>query len=161
MSELNQLGVYQSSKVFDGYSACFRQWRAEGTHCKFLHGYAISFEVWFEGELDHRNWVFDFGGMKRSQTTIDGRYPKDYFDWLLDHTTIVAQDDPQIELFRKLDRLGAIQLRVLPAVGCEKFAQFIFDKIYDWVNQETQGRVRVIKVEVREHSKNAASYQLI
>ena len=27
---------YQSNKLFDGYSTCFRQWKAEGTHCKFL-----------------------------------------------------------------------------------------------------------------------------
>jgi hypothetical protein len=52
---------------------------------------AISFQVWFEGELDERNWVWDFGGMKRAKTTILGMSPKDYFAWLLDHTTIVAE----------------------------------------------------------------------
>ena len=43
---------FTSSKVFDGYSTTFRQWRAEGTHCKFLHGYGVSLQVWFEGDLD-------------------------------------------------------------------------------------------------------------
>ena len=38
---------FESQKVFDGYSACFRQWKAEGTHCKFLHGYAVSFKLGF------------------------------------------------------------------------------------------------------------------
>jgi hypothetical protein len=28
---------FQSTKLFDGYSACFRQWKADGTHCKYLH----------------------------------------------------------------------------------------------------------------------------
>jgi 6-pyruvoyltetrahydropterin/6-carboxytetrahydropterin synthase len=46
--------TFKSTKLFDGYSACFRQWKAEGTHCRFLHGYAVSFRVWFEGDLDHR-----------------------------------------------------------------------------------------------------------
>ena len=46
------MGSFRSTKIFDGYSTCFRQWRAEGTHCKFLHGYGVSFKVWFEGELD-------------------------------------------------------------------------------------------------------------
>ena len=50
------MGKYQSTKVFDGFSCVFRQWRAEGTHCKYLHGYGVSFKVWFEGELDERNW---------------------------------------------------------------------------------------------------------
>ena len=54
---------YRSTKVFDGFSTVFRQWKAEGTHCRFLHGYGISFKVTFEGELDNRNWVWDFGGM--------------------------------------------------------------------------------------------------
>ncbi len=47
------MAKYNSTKLFDGYSTCFRQWRAEGTHCRFLHGYVVSFRVWFEGELDH------------------------------------------------------------------------------------------------------------
>ena len=39
-----------STKVFDGFSCVFRQWKAEGTHCRFLHGYGVSFKVWFKGE---------------------------------------------------------------------------------------------------------------
>jgi 6-pyruvoyl-tetrahydropterin synthase len=41
-----------------------------------LHGYGISFKVTFEGELDDRNWVWDFGGMKRAKTLIDGMHLK-------------------------------------------------------------------------------------
>ena len=55
------MGKFQSTKVFDGFSTVFRQWKAEDTHCKFLHGYGVSFKVWFEGELDERNWVWVFG----------------------------------------------------------------------------------------------------
>jgi 6-pyruvoyltetrahydropterin/6-carboxytetrahydropterin synthase len=46
------MGSFRSTKVFDGYSTVFRQWKADGTHCQFLHGYGVSFKVWFEGELD-------------------------------------------------------------------------------------------------------------
>jgi len=101
---------YVSSKLFDGYSTCFRQWKAEGTHCRFLHGYAVSFRVWFEGDLDHRNWVFDFGGMKRAKAQINGMQPKEFFSWLLDHTTIIAQDDPYLETFKRMDKDSIIQL---------------------------------------------------
>ena len=149
---------YISTKLFDGYSTCFRQWKATETHCKFLHGYAVSFRVWFEGELDHRNWVWDFGGMKRSKTKIEGMSPKDYFAWLLDHTTVVAQDDPYLDMFRQIDKDGIIQLRVLPSTGCEKFAEFLYEKINDFLKVETDGRVRAIKVEVYEHERNSASY---
>ena len=149
---------YQSNKLFDGYSTCFRQWKAEGTHCKFLHGYAVSFRVWFEGDLDHRNWVWDFGGMKRATNTIEGKNPKDYFNWLLDHTTIVAEDDPYLDTFVQMESDGIIQLRILPSVGCERFAEFLYKKINEFLQIETNKRVRVIKVEVYEHERNAASY---
>jgi 6-pyruvoyltetrahydropterin/6-carboxytetrahydropterin synthase len=149
---------FQSTKLFDGYSACFRQWKAEGTHCRFLHGYAVSFRVWFEGELDHRNWVFDFGGMKRAKTKIHGLSPKDYFSYLLDHTTIVAQDDPYLEHFKQMDIDGVIQLRILDDVGCEKFAEHLYNTINDFLSEETEDRVRATKVEVYEHERNSASY---
>jgi 6-pyruvoyltetrahydropterin/6-carboxytetrahydropterin synthase len=149
---------FQSTKLFDGYSACFRQWKAEGTHCKYLHGYAVSFRVWFEGDLDERNWVFDFGGMKRAKNTINEMSPKEFFSYLLDHTTIVAYDDPYLQKFVQMDKDGIIQLRILPAVGCERFAEFLFNKINGFLKLETEGRVRATKVEVYEHDRNAASY---
>ena len=51
------------------------------THCRFLHGYGISFKVYFEGELDNRNWVWDFGGMKRAKTfKLMVNQPKEWMD---------------------------------------------------------------------------------
>jgi 6-pyruvoyltetrahydropterin/6-carboxytetrahydropterin synthase len=153
------MAKFQSTKLFDGYSTCFRQWRAEGTHCKFLHGYAVSFRVWFEGELDHRNWVWDFGGMKRAKNTIEGMSPKDYFAYLLDHTTIIAKDDPYLNFFEGMHINGLIQLRVLPATGCERFAEYLYKTINEFLAKETEGRVKAIKVEVYEHERNSASYE--
>jgi 6-pyruvoyltetrahydropterin/6-carboxytetrahydropterin synthase len=153
------MAKYTSTKLFDGYSTCFRQWKAEDTHCKFLHGYAISFRVWFEGDLDYRNWVWDFGGMKRSKTKINGMSPKDFFEWLLDHTTIIAEDDPYLDQFCEMDSEGIIQLRVLPATGCEKFAEYLYQTINKFLSEETEGRVKAIKVEVYEHERNSASYE--
>jgi 6-pyruvoyltetrahydropterin/6-carboxytetrahydropterin synthase len=152
------MGKFQSTKLFDGYSTCFRQWKAENTHCRFLHGYAVSFRVWFEGDLDERNWVFDFGGMKRAKHKISGMAPKDFFTHLLDHTTIIAEDDPYLEEFKQLDTDGVIQLRILPATGCEKFAEFLYTTINNFLKKETDGRVRAVKVEVYEHERNSASY---
>jgi len=153
------MAKFTSTKLFDGYSTCFRQWRAINTHCRFLHGYAISFRVWFEGELDHRNWVWDFGGMKRSRNLIDDKSPKDYFAWLLDHTVIIANDDPELDSFRMMDAQGIIQLRVIDATGCEKFAEFLYKQINDFLLKETNGRVKAAKVEVYEHERNSASYE--
>ena len=57
---------YKSTKLFEGYSTAFRQWRASHSHCKFVHGYALKFKVTFEGNLDELNWVCDFGCFKRN-----------------------------------------------------------------------------------------------
>ena len=149
---------FQSTKVFDGFSCVFRQWKAEGTHCRFLHGYGVSFKVWFEGEIDERNWVWDFGGMKRANGTIDGMNPKAWMDYMFDHTTLITEDDPYLEGWKAMDHHGLIQLRVIPHVGAERFAEFVFNKINDFVKAETDNRVRVTKVEFMEHNKNSAIY---
>ena len=152
------MGKHQSSKVFDGFSTVFRQWKAKDTHCRFFHGYGISFKVYFEGELDHRNWVWDFGGMKRAKTKIDGMSPKEWMDYMFDHTVIAANDDPAVDVLEEMNERGIIQLRWVEATGAEKFAEFIFHKLNNFVKTETQERVRVAQVEFMEHNKNTAIY---
>ena len=152
------MGRFQSSKVLDGFSTVFRQWKAEQTHCRFVHGYGISFKVYFEGKLDDRNWVWDFGGMKRATTLIDGKQPKVWMDYMFDHTMIIAEDDPEVEAFKQMGMVGVAQVRVIPATGAEKFAEYIYNKLNEFVKTETDNRVRVIKVKFMEHGKNAAYY---
>ena len=152
------MGKFVSTKVFDGFSTVFRQWKANTTHCQYLHGYGVSFKVWFEGELDDRNWVWDFGGMKRAKGQIDGKSPKEWMDYMFDHTFLVAEDDPFVESFQKMDEAGAAQVRVIPATGAERFAQYVFEKLDTFVKEETDGRVKVRQVEFSEHGKNSAIF---
>ena len=149
---------FQSTKIFDGYSTVFRQWRAKGTHCSFLHGYGISFKIIFEGELDERNWVWDFGGMKRAKNKIDGMNPKEWMDFMFDHTYLIAEDDPFLPKAMEMFWTGIVQLRVVPATGAEQFAKFIYDKVSEFILEETNNRVRVVSVEFKEHAKNSAIY---
>lgn len=149
---------FQSTKIFDGYSTVFRQWRADGTHCRFLHGYGISFKIIFEGDLDERNWVWDFGGMKRAKNTIDGMAPKAWMDFMFDHTYIIAEDDPFLPSALEMNKNGIAQVVIVPATGAEQFAKFIYDKVSEFIKIETENRVRVVSVEFREHAKNSAIY---
>ena len=126
---------------------------------RFFHGYGVSFKIWFEGELDERNWVWDFGGMKRATHKIDGMNPKEWMDYMFDHTMVIAEDDPFIESLKLMDSAGAAQIRIIPAVGAEKFAEFIFNKVNQFVLEETNNRVKVIRVEFMEHNKNSAIYE--
>ena len=151
--------MFKSTKLFDGFSCCFRQWKAETTHCRFLHGYGVSFKVTFEGELDHRNWVWDFGGMKRAKTKIDDMSPKEWMDYMFDHTIIVAEDDPYINTLQQLDNAGIAQVRIVPATGAEKFVEYIYNKLSKFVYKETEDRVTIKRVEFMEHNKNTAIYE--
>ena len=158
--------MFISTKVFDGFICCFRQWKATTTHCRFLHGYGVSFKVWFEGDLDHRNWVWDFGGMKRAKTKIDGKSPKEWMDYMFDHSVLIAEDDPMRMDFEMMHNdqnrgeqyNGPMRIRIVPATGAEKFAEFIFNKLNPFVKEETNNRVKVKQVEFREHGKNSAIY---
>jgi 6-pyruvoyltetrahydropterin/6-carboxytetrahydropterin synthase len=145
--------VYRSTKSYDhneGLSCCFRQWRASHSHCRLIHGYALAFRfVFATHELDERNWCFDFGGLKPVKAWL-----KEMFD----HTMLVAEDDPERARFEGLHRDGLVDLRILPAVGCEATAQYVFDYVSAFVQNETGGRVWLESVEVSEHSGNSAIY---
>ncbi len=97
--------------------------------------------------------------MKRAKGTIDGMNPKAWMDYMLDHTTIVAEDDPYLESFKLMEENKLIQLRIIPATGAERFAEYFYNKLNNFVQAETEGRVRVVQVEFREHEKNTAFYK--
>jgi hypothetical protein len=44
-------------------------------------------------------------------------------------------------------------------LGAERFAEYLFKKINEFVQEETFYRVRVAKVEVFENGRNSASYE--
>jgi hypothetical protein len=57
-----------------------------------------------------------------------------------------------------MDDDGIIQLRILESTGCERFAEYLYNTINNFLHAETEGRVKAIKVEVYEHERNSASY---
>lgn len=142
--------AYRSTKTYGhdlGLSACFRQWRAD-SHCRLLHGYALAFSFVFEAEeLDHRNWVVDFGGLGKLKKSL-----VDFFD----HKLLVAQDDPFRGNLIDFNGLGLAEVIVLPNVGCEAFAKLGWELAYLAIGIDT--RVRVVSCEVREHGANSAIY---
>ncbi len=145
--------TYQSTKTFGhdlGLSVAFRQWRAE-SHCRFIHGYALSIKITFEAtELDDKNWVVDFGSFKSLKETIC------YF---FDHKLLVAHDDPQIDEICALAGIGVANVIVVNDCGCEKFAEMVYEKTSIWLtSQSLTPRCKVVSVEVSEHGANSAIY---
>lgn len=145
--------AYQSTKTYGhnlGLACCFRQWRAE-SHCQFFHGYSLAFRFTFEAdELDARNWVVDFGSLKSLKGILEDTF---------DHKLVVAEDDPKLIAIMHLERLGLVQVRRLPDVGCEKFAEYVWGVTDAWLASNGYApRVRVKSVEVMEHGANSAIY---
>ncbi len=144
---------YQSTKTFGhhlGLSVAFRQHKA-GSHCRFVHGYALAFRFVFEAnELDERHWVVDFGSLKSLKGWLEDTF---------DHKVIVAEDDPQLAWFREGHRLGVLDLVELPAAGCEKFAEYVFGATETWLEANGYApRCRLVSVEVMEHGANSAIF---
>ena len=92
--------------------------------------------------MDERNWIFDFGGLKRTDLKIEGKNPIDYFKWLFDHTVILAEDDPEREKFMHLEKSGVLQLRLVEAVGCEQFAKLVYDKLNPVIVAQSEGKAK-------------------
>jgi 6-pyruvoyltetrahydropterin/6-carboxytetrahydropterin synthase len=145
--------LYRSTKTYDhneGLSCCFRQWQAAHSHCSLIHGYALAFRfVFATTELDACNWCFDFGALQPVKTWLKSMF---------DHTMLVAHDDPELPRFELLASAGLVQLRVLPAVGCESVAKFVHDYVARFVHDQTNGRVWLESVEVKEHGGNSSIY---
>ena len=141
---------FTSNKIINLGSAAFRQWRSTHSHCQYIHGYNLTADITFEAnELDERNWVMDFGGLKELKHTLEHTF---------DHKLVVAQDDPKLDLIKQLDEAGIAEVVVLPGgVGCERFAEFVLKTADTFVDESTGGRVRVKSVQINEHGSNFAT----
>lgn len=142
---------YQCTKTYDhNVSVAFRQWRAD-THCKFIHGYALRIQVTFEGPLDHRNWVVDFGGLKLFKEELEHQY---------DHKLLIAEDDPNKSQLLSLHKICA-DIRIVKAIGIEAFAKEILELAEECLHsirgtRKVPKETKVVSVEVWEHPGNSA-----
>jgi 6-pyruvoyltetrahydropterin/6-carboxytetrahydropterin synthase len=147
--------MYISTKRYGheaGFSIAYRQHLAD-SHCRYIHGYSLAFDFEFESaELDVRNWVCDFGGF---------RTLKDFLEEHFDHTLLVAQDDPELEFFKEIDRRGLAQVREVAKTGCEGLAEFLFWYMNEvWIEENGYGdRVHCRMVRVAETPTNGAQVE--
>ena len=140
---------FTSNKVIELGSVAFRQWRSTHSHCQFIHGYRLTADITFEAdELDERNWVADFGGLKALKKDLENTF---------DHKLVVAEDDPELALLKSLGQMKVAEVVVLENVGCERFAEYVLNKADNFINEATNGRVRVKSVQINEHEKNFAT----
>ena len=138
-----------STKRFTGYPCTHRQWEAD-SHCRFIHGYSREFYFEFAcKELTKEGWVVDFGGLKKIH---------EWLSHMFDHTFLASADDPHLNSFRELDQAGVIQLRVMPNVGMEGTAKYVYNIVDKMIRQMTDNRAWIIKVTVSENTNNSAIF---
>ena len=146
--------AYYSTKTYGhniGLSACFRQPHADHSHCRFLHGYSLQFKFTFScNELDNKNWVVDFGGLKPL---------KKWLEYNFDHKVVLDSKDWALPNFRALEDAGLAELNILDGVGVEKFAEHAFNFADKLVREATEGRCWVVSCECAEHGANSAIYE--
>ena len=134
-----------------GLSAVFRQPHADHSHCKYLHGYSLAFKFTFGcKELDERNWVVDFGGLKPLKKWLEETF---------DHKVVLDRQDPMLYKFAELENAGLAELTILDGVGVEKFAEHAWNKAQWIVDEMTDGRCWVVSCECAEHGANSAIYE--
>jgi 6-pyruvoyltetrahydropterin/6-carboxytetrahydropterin synthase len=122
----------------------------------------------------------DFGGLKAF---------KEWSEYMFDHTLVVAKDDPHLDKFQTLASLGlndvggVCDIRIVEAVGCEKFSELAYNTMKDiletfqrgegWELRSQDGKVMKVfgarypvgvdvklrSVEVFEHDANSAIYE--
>lgn len=143
---------YMSTKEYiDAFPVAYRQWKAD-SHCKLLHGYALSIKLTFEtDDLDIRNWAMDFGGLRPLKEKLN--------EWF-DHRLLVASDDPHKEALIQLDKLGIAKITEVEKTGCEGLSDFLYEYINTILlpsfGEIEAKRLWCCAVEVRETQANMA-----
>jgi 6-pyruvoyltetrahydropterin/6-carboxytetrahydropterin synthase len=141
---------FVSTKHYTGFPCTHRQWRATESHCRYIHGYSREFFFRFAcSDLTREGWVVDFGGLKAV---------KAWLDHIFDHTFRVDEDDPYMDNFVQMEKDGIIQMRVMPNIGMEGTAKYVYEHVNQMIKQSSDNRAWVLSVEVRENEKNSAIY---
>ena len=124
--------------------------RGEEQAVRVSPGVELEFEFEFEfgaNNLDERNWVVDFGGLKDLETWLRSNF---------DHKTLVASDDPKLPEFKSLNDNGIIDIVIVESTGAEMFAKMAMEFSSKMIQDIYGDRCWVESVTVREHGANSA-----
>lgn len=129
-------------KRFGGLHCCRRSWSDNGKRL-FLHGYALSFEIEFacaETETESGQ-VLGSDCLDDIRAALAAQYA---------HTTLIATNDPQRDLFELLAERDLVDMRIVDSTGLEASAAWVFETVEKIVAQATGGRVWVSRIDAQE-----------
>lgn len=141
---------FQSTKSFYNYPCAHRQFRHDG-NCAKIHGYSRSFHFVFAAKtLTKEGFVVDYGDLDEL---------KRHLDYMYDHTLVLDEQDPHMEVFKALESTGVCDIRTHPlGPGMEGTAHYLSEWTDLYLRTKTKGRAWVVSVEARENDKNSSIY---
>lgn len=147
------MGRTVASKTFEhaeGLTCCYRNWGSSGKS-RFLHGHKLHIRIIFE--------MITLDQDSRSIDSVDFEPIRSWLHETFDHTTCVAENDPSMGAFMRLHSSGVIDLRIMPSVGPERFAEMTWHRIQGWLKETDLINRMVIKtVEFKESEGFSAMY---
>ncbi|CAM4407499.1 6-pyruvoyl tetrahydropterin synthase [Mycobacterium basiliense] len=140
---------FHLNKRFSDLPCCHRSWSRHDKRV-FLHGYELTFEIEFAcTETETRTGlVVNNRCLNEVRAALQHQF---------DHTTLIAADDPQRNLFEQLAGEGVIDLRIMNATSMEGAAAWVFDTVEHIVAPATDGRVWVSRIAARESRNNVVT----
>lgn len=146
---IGRAAKFHARKVFESLPCCHRSWSNPGKRF-FLHGCERTFEIEFacaETEPGSGS-VVDSAALNEVRAAL--RYQ-------FDHTTLIAEDDPQRDLFELLAERGVVDLRIMDSTSMEGSAAWVFETAERIVALATGGRVWVSRIEASESRNNVVT----
>ena len=148
------MSTYTCTKRFPEICVAHRNHKAK-SHCSFVHGYARTVELTFEGELDENGWVLDYGNLKNIRHFLNEQW---------DHRLLLSDDDPLLEDFKALEKKGAVYLNIMDSTKghsptIEGSCKFVADFVKEELKKQAPN-VRLIKVEIWEKTDNRSALLL-
>ena len=149
-------------KRWDDFPIAHRQPKHKG-HCAQIHGHNLSIEVEFSAKfLDACGFVVDFGKLKGVKAMLD---------FYLDHTLLLAQDDP---ILGRLNELNIAKIFPIPDVSAEGMCAWLALKVQDHLDKEGESvvsemgeycgtvgeRISLVSITIWEDSKNSCTLRL-
>lgn len=128
-------------KRFGGLHCCRRSWSDNGKRL-FLHGYALSFEIEFAcDERQFDDQLLNTECLEDIRAALHAQFG---------HTTLIATNDPQRDLFELLAERDLVEMRVVDSAGLEASAAWVFETVEMIVAQATGGRAWVSRIDAQE-----------
>jgi len=125
----------------------------KGLRCVYRNRLAIDKTSLFHGHVLR----FSIGLFCASQSDLvnfierSSDWMVEYLEEVFDHTLILSSEDPMVNLCVGLENEGVVDIRVMKEVGLSDFAEMIKSDFAGVLERQTDGRVWLEFVSVREH----------